>query len=155
MSVNSCLIVKGTSGTRSMEVVITLLRYVFLANVAHSSTAICADHLIATIFFDQFDFTLWTSPHHRLTPGFFHVVSCTKSFIFFDLLASFGQMRSFFALATGDKTAVRVLAVEDTVHFHRLAYGLEIAEWAHLETLDVGQGYLRLLLIECQLVEKL
>ena len=64
-------------------------------------------------------------------------------------------MGSFFALATGNKAAIRVLAVEDTIDFDGRTYGLEIAEWAHLETLYVSQGYLGLLLIECQLVEKL
>lgn len=75
-----------------MEVIVTLLfagsRDVLLTNIAHDCTAICADHLVATVFFDEFDSALRTSPHHRLTPGFFHLVTSTKSFIVLGLLTS-------------------------------------------------------------------
>ena len=81
MAVHSGLVVKGTGGTGSMEVVIALFfaraRYVFLADITHDGIAIGADHLIAAILFNQFDSTLGTSPHHGLTPGFFHLVSST------------------------------------------------------------------------------
>lgn len=130
---------EGAGGTRSMEVVITLLFAcagdVFLTDVAHNCLTIRAHHFIATEFFDELDFAFWASPHHRLASGFFHPVTSSKPFVVLDLFTSFGQMRSLFALAACDKAAVWVLTVEDTVNVHWLAYGLEITEWAHLKTL--------------------
>jgi hypothetical protein len=139
MSINPSLIMEGAGGTRSMEVIITLLFAragdVYLTDVAHNCSTVRAHHFIATEFFDELDFAFWTSPHHRLASGFFHLVTSSKPFVVLDLFTSSGQMRSLFALAACDKAAVWVLTVEDTVNVHWLAYGLEITEWAHLKTL--------------------
>src|SRR4051794_30590004 len=139
MSINSSLVMEGAGGTRSMEVVITLLfagaGNVFLTDIAHNCSTIRAHHFIATEFFDELDFAFWTSPHHGLASGFFYLVTSSKSFVVPDLFTSSGQMRSLFALAACDKAAVWVLTVKNTVNVHWLAYRLKITEWAHLKTL--------------------
>jgi hypothetical protein len=138
MSINPGLIMEDAGGTRSMEVVITFAGDVFLTDVAHDCLTICAHHFIATEFFDELDFAFWTSPHHRLASGFFHLVTSSKPFVILDLFTSSGQVRSLFALATCDKAAVWVLTVKDTVNVYWLTYSLEITEWAHLKTMYAG-----------------
>jgi hypothetical protein len=94
MSINPSLIMEGAGGTRSMKVVITLLFAragdVFLTDVAHNCSAICTHHFIATELFDELDFAFWTSPHHRLASGFFHLVTSSKPLVILDLFTSSG-----------------------------------------------------------------
>ena len=90
MSINPSLIMEGAGGTRSMEVFITFAGDVFLTDIAHNCSTICAHHFIATEFFDELDFAFWTSPHHRLASGFFYLVASSKPFVVLDFFTGFG-----------------------------------------------------------------
>jgi hypothetical protein len=133
------------------EMSVRLFGDILFADVAHGGMALRADHLVATIFLDNFHLALGTVAYQSLAHSLLDLMSFAKTLILSSFFARPGDVCPFLAQSTTNHLAGRILAAKFSIFLNWSEYCLERTERTVLKPVKTGHPNLVFLLQGVQL----